>query len=143
MSTFKRSTVLVWSRPAFVGLALTVGMALSPTDGFPDSRDRPSSGIGKAWTTLRVDLPVSQVGFPVGDGAEIATSQCLICHSAGMVLRQPPLTRDEWVAEITKMRNAFGALLPADQIEALASYLWIINGRRTPRSSTRVDGQAN
>ena len=143
MGTFKRNTALVWSLPAFPGIVLTVGLALSPTAVFPDSRERPSSVIGKAWTTLRVDLPVSQTGFPAGDGVEIATSQCLICHSAGMVLRQPPLTRDEWAAEITKMRNAFGALLPADQVEALASYLYKINGRRSSRGPTSVDGQAS
>jgi hypothetical protein len=143
MGTFKRSTGLIWTRAALPGIALTVGLALSPTAVFPDSREGPSRGIGKSWTTLRVDLPVSQTGFPAGDGVEIATSQCLICHSAGMVLRQPPLTRDEWVAEITKMRNAFGALLPADQVDALASYLYKINGRRTSKDPTSVDGQGS
>jgi len=44
------------------------------------------------------------------------------------VLRQPPLTEDEWIGEINKMRNAFGAPLPADQVDALAKYLSSING---------------
>jgi hypothetical protein len=46
-----------------------------------------------------------------------------------MVLRQPPLTQDEWTSEIEKMRNAFGAPLPADQVEPLAKYLHNIVGR--------------
>jgi len=45
-----------------------------------------------------------------------------------MVLRQPPLTEDVWRFEINKMRNAYGAPLPADQVDALARYLHSING---------------
>jgi mono/diheme cytochrome c family protein len=68
-------------------------------------------------------MPVSETTFPPGAGSEIATSQCLICHSAGMILRQPPLTQEQWLAEINKMRAAFGALIPVDQVDALARYL--------------------
>jgi hypothetical protein len=76
---------------------------------------------------VKVDLPVSNASFPAGVGADVANSQCLICHSAGMVLHQPPLTQNVWVSEINKMRNAFGAPLPADQVESLAKYLQSIN----------------
>jgi ABC-type transport system substrate-binding protein len=85
------------------------------------------------WSIVSVNLPTSKTSFPPGDGAEI-TPQCLICHSAGMVLRQPPLTRDQWLGEINKMRSAYGAPLPADQIDRLADYLFRING--APRSNT-------
>ena len=74
--------------------------------------------------------------FIPGDGAEI-TPQCLICHSAGMVLRQPPLTRDQWVGEINKMRSAYGPALPADQVGRLADYLFRING--SPASHTAAN----
>ena len=84
------------------------------------------------WTKVSVELPVSETSFPPGDGAVIANAQCQICHSAGMVLRQPALTQDEWLGEINKMRNAYGAPLPADQVEALARYLVSINGRQSP-----------
>jgi hypothetical protein len=47
------------------------------------------------WAKVSVDLPTSQTLFPPGNGADIANGECLICHSAGMVLRQPPLTQDE------------------------------------------------
>jgi len=75
------------------------------------------------WTTVNVELPVSDEGFPPGNGVEAATSYCLICHSAGMVLRQPPLTRGDWRAEIVKMRSAYGAPIPDDQVGVLADYL--------------------
>ena len=89
-----------------------------------------ASGYSQKWSKVSVDLPVSEAPFPPGNGSDIASDQCLMCHSAGMVLRQPPLTQDEWIGEINKMRNAYGAPLPADQIEALAKYLFGINGRQ-------------
>ncbi|HEY8681869.1 MAG TPA: hypothetical protein VIM06_01750, partial [Rhodanobacter sp.] len=36
--------------------------------------------------SVHVDLPASQDGFPPGPGSELA-GKCLICHSAGMVLK--------------------------------------------------------
>jgi hypothetical protein len=79
------------------------------------------------WSSVSVELPTSETSFPPGDGVEI-TAQCLICHSAGMVLSQPPLTRDQWLGEINKMRSAYGAPLPADQVDRLADYLFRVNG---------------
>ena len=81
------------------------------------------------WAVVKVDLPVSNEIFPSGPGSDVADSQCLICHSAGMVLRQPPLTKEEWRSEIQKMRAAYGALLPADQVDSLSDYLQRIDGR--------------
>jgi mono/diheme cytochrome c family protein len=82
----------------------------------------------RQWAIVRVELPANDENFPPGVGADIAASQCLICHSAGMVLRQPPLTKDEWRAEILKMRSAYGAPLPDDQVDGLSEYLKGING---------------
>jgi cytochrome c5 len=79
---------------------------------------------------VRVELPSSDESFPPGNGAEIANSQCLICHSAGMILTQPPLKKDEWRAEIMKMRTAYGAPIPEDQADGLAQYLKQISGRQ-------------
>jgi hypothetical protein len=59
-----------------------------------------------------------------------------------MVLRQPPLTQDEWTVEINKMRNSFGAPLPADQVQALARYLSSINGRQSQKDPPTVDGRS-
>jgi mono/diheme cytochrome c family protein len=93
--------------------------------GAPVKKDEAS----RQWAIVRVELPASDETFPPGVGADVATSQCLICHSAGMVLRQPPLTKDEWRAEIMKMRSAYGAPLPDDQVDGLAEYLKSIGGK--------------
>lgn len=83
----------------------------------------------RQWAIVKVDLPASDESFPPGVGADIANSQCLICHSAGMILTQPPLKRDEWRAEITKMRTVYGAPILQEQVDGLAEYLTNINGR--------------
>jgi hypothetical protein len=49
--------------------------------------------------------------------------------SRRQLLRQPPLTKEQWRSEILKMRSAYGALLPLDQVDALSEYLQRINGR--------------
>jgi hypothetical protein len=84
----------------------------------------------RPWAIVRVELPASDEPFPSGIGADIATSRCLTCHSAGMVLTQPPLKKDEWRAEIVKMRTAYGAPIPDDQVDGLSQYLTNINGRQ-------------
>jgi mono/diheme cytochrome c family protein len=131
MNTQLRNIALISAVPILLGVALATGLT------WP--RTVVSEPI-QQWTKVSVDLPASQTPFPPGDGAVIANAQCLICHSAGMVLRQPPLTQDEWVVEINKMRNAYGAPLPADQVEALAKYLRSINQRPSPNDPA-VDGR--
>jgi len=95
------------------------------------------------WSVVKVELPVSNAYFPAGDGADVANAQCLICHSAGMVLRQPPLTQKEWIGEINKMRNSYGALIPADQIESLAAYMHKINADESATRGVEVHEQGN
>jgi mono/diheme cytochrome c family protein len=95
----------------------------------------PDSPAGKTpppatWARVSVKLPTSPTLFPPGEGADIANSYCLICHSAGMVLLQPALSQDEWTTEINKMRNAYGAPLPAEKVQALAKYLRTITDAR-------------
>ena len=88
----------------------------------------PAATAPVAWHTLKATLPFGDADFPAGDGAQIATSQCLICHSAGTVLRQPPQSQSQWLAEIRKMRALWGAPIPVDEEQALSRYLARING---------------
>jgi hypothetical protein len=45
-------------------------------------------------------------------GYRIAQEKCGICHSADYINLQPPrMTLTQWTAEMTKMRNAYGAPL--------------------------------
>ena len=96
--------------------------------GTPELQAQSTTPAPVQWTKVSVDLPASDATFPAGDGADVANGYCLMCHSAGMVLRQPPLTQSQWLAEIQKMRAFWGSLLPAEQDAALARYLAHING---------------
>jgi mono/diheme cytochrome c family protein len=142
MNTSLRNIALISTVPVLLAIALAAGLAWPRTVNSEPSAKEAVKGSVPKWAKVSVDLPVSQISFPPGDGSVIANAHCLICHSAGMVLRQPPLTQDEWTVEINKMRNAFGAPLPADQVEALAKYLRSINGQ-SPNRPPEVDGQGS
>lgn len=140
MNTNIRKIALLWTVPVLLVIALAAGLGWPGTSDSQTSAEQSVGGRGQHWSKVGVELPTSETAFPPGDGVDI-TPQCLICHSAGMVLHQPPLTLDEWTSEINKMRNAFGAPLPADQVERLAKYLYRIDGRQSQAGSAVVDGQ--
>jgi mono/diheme cytochrome c family protein len=143
MNTSLRNIVLISAVPLLLRLAFATGLTgPRAVDSAPAVKEAAEGPVQK-WAKVSVELPASQTPFPPGTAAVIANAQCLICHSAGMVLRQPPLTQDEWVGEINKMRNSFGAPLPAEQVEALAKYLHSINGRQSPNGPSAVDGQGS
>jgi hypothetical protein len=73
--------------------------------------------------TVTVDIPTSDRMFPSGPGSDAANGYCLVCHSAGMVLTQPHMNRSAWEAEVNKMRTAYKAPIPEEQVQAIASYL--------------------
>lgn len=79
--------------------------------------------------SVSVSLPASQSVFPAGPGSEL-TGKCLICHSAGMVLKQPKLSEEQWKAEITKMRNVYGAPIETSEINALTAYMTKVNAEQ-------------
>jgi hypothetical protein len=133
MTTSLRNIALISALP-LLGIGLAAGLAWPRTVH--------SAPPVPKWTKVSVEIPASQTPFPPGDGAVIANAQCLICHSAGMVLRQPPLTQEEWLVEINKMRNSYGAPIPADQVEPLARYLHSINAPKTPPGPA-ADGQGS
>jgi mono/diheme cytochrome c family protein len=144
MTTNLRNLTLMRAAPIVFGIALATGLAWSGTPDSTAAVDPAASGPVQKWAKVSVELPAGDTAFPPGNGADIANGQCLICHSAGMVLRQPPLTLDEWTGEINKMRNSFGAPLPAEQVGALAQYLVSINARQqSPKRPSAVDGQGS
>jgi hypothetical protein len=127
----------VWAAPVAVGVvAAIIGSAF-----LPESSAEQAPLVH--FTTVNVSLPPGSGTFPPGPGVEIANAHCVICHSTGMVLRQPPLTFNEWKAVIMKMRNAFGAPIPADQVDALARYLNTVNGRKGGTGPSGVSKEAS
>lgn len=78
--------------------------------------------------SVQVTLPTSKSRFPAGPGAALANGYCLMCHSTGMVYRQPPLSLKDWQTEVAKMRKVFGCPLPEDKVAVLAAYMYRLNG---------------
>jgi cytochrome c5 len=84
------------------------------------------NSVSDGGTTLRsvsVELPDPGRLFPGGDKAEAINNNCLACHSAGMVLTQPHLSRAEWQSEVDKMRNIYKAPIAAEDVVEIVDYL--------------------
>ena len=67
--------------------------------------------------------------FKPGPNAELAQRHCVACHSADYVYMQPPLSRAQWTAEVTKMQKAFAAPIPDADVTPLVDYLMTQNGK--------------
>ncbi|MEJ1978214.1 MAG: hypothetical protein WDN49_20930 [Acetobacteraceae bacterium] len=67
--------------------------------------------------------PTSDRMFPGGTAADAINANCLTCHSAGMVLNQPLLTRASWQDEVSKMRLTYKAPIDAEAVPAIVDYL--------------------
>ena len=72
--------------------------------------------------SLSVDFPQSDRMF-TGQGADALNNNCLACHSAGMVLNQPALTKAAWQAEVNKMIQIYKAPIAAADVTAIVDYL--------------------
>src|SRR6201993_3497871 len=67
--------------------------------------------------SVRVDLPDEERMF-TGPGADAINNNCLACHSAGMVLDQPALSKQAWTAEVHKMINNYKAPIAPEDVGA-------------------------
>jgi len=80
------------------------------------------SAGGVTLRSVNVDFPDSDRRFE-GPGADVVNNNCLACHSAGMVLTQPRLSRAVWQGEVEKMRNTYKAPVEAADVPAIVDYL--------------------
>ena len=72
--------------------------------------------------SVSVDLPFGDRMFPDGPGADVVNSSCLACHSAGMELNQPALSKAQWRTEVEKMRTAFKAPVDPNDVDTIVDY---------------------
>jgi hypothetical protein len=86
----------------------------------------PVAALAEQKITLKsvsVDLPFGDRMFPDGPGADAVNSNCLACHSAGMVLDQPALSKAQWRTEVEKMRTAYKAPIDPKDVDTIVDYL--------------------
>jgi hypothetical protein len=110
-----------------LGATLILGRQVSANDsraGAPAAVALNSvSGGGTTLWSVNVEFPDPGRLFPGGEKAEAINNNCLACHSAGMVLTQPYLSRAEWQSEVDKMRNIYKAPIAAEDVTAIVDYL--------------------
>jgi cytochrome c5 len=68
--------------------------------------------------------------FPDGQGSDAINNNCLACHSAGMVLNQPTMSREAWTSEIKKMINNYKAPIAPEDVGAIIEYLVSLKGAK-------------
>ncbi len=71
----------------------------------PHAAPAMAEAAGVKLRSVGFDLPTSDRALPLGPGAELIANNCQSCHSPGMILNQPALTRAEWTGEVTKMMH--------------------------------------
>ena len=107
-------------------LATLIGSAAQSPSAQPATATSAPSSVSVGGVTLRsisVVLPESQRTFAGGETAEAINKECLICHSAGMVLTQPQMSLAQWKAEEEKMRSAYDAPIDPKDDDVIADYL--------------------
>ena len=101
--------------------AVILCMALAP----------PAAGAAAPFElkSVTVTLPSSDQLFPASPGSDQINSNCLACHSAGMVLNQPALSKEAWTAEVNKMIGIYKAPVAAQDVGAIVEYLARMQGK--------------
>ena len=85
MTAIRKALLGAIGLAALAVLGLTVGAAEPPPTTV--------TAAGVTLTSVSVVWPGSASVFPTGPGSMQTNANCLTCHSAGMVLNQPSLTK--------------------------------------------------
>jgi hypothetical protein len=101
------------------------GASLVLSAAWPAAAAEPTivTGAGMTLYSISAHFPDPGRFFPGGDRADVVNNNCLLCHSADMVLTQPKLSSAEWQAEVDKMRNTYKAPIAASDVPAIVDYL--------------------
>ncbi len=89
----------------------------------PTAPKATAEAAGVRLRSVGFELPVAGRSFAPGGGADQISANCMSCHTPGMILNQPALTRAEWAGEVAKMVKVYKAPVEAADIPAIVSYL--------------------
>jgi len=115
LPSLRRSTVLL--------IVAAIVLCIPPANAL--SKRAPGPVI--KLTSQTITLPFGDRTFEGDRWAKVANTRCLLCHSKGMIDKQPPLSPDAWKKEILKMRSAYGCPLRDDQIDGLVNFISQVN----------------
>ena len=91
----------------------------------------PKAAVEAAGIRLRsvgFEFPSEGRAFPPGPGHNVMADNCMSCHTPGMILKQPALTRADWAGEVTKMVKIYHAPVDEADIPATVTYRASIKG---------------
>jgi hypothetical protein len=113
-------------QPAGDAVAPAAGEKKSPADAPGRTGPAPQTAAPGTVRTLR--LPELDPDLPDRPGRETVIVLCGACHTTRYITIQPPLSRETWIAEITKMQKTFGAPIPEDKTAEILNYLLAVRG---------------
>jgi hypothetical protein len=121
---------------AITSTAIVAGLAISIGHGgllSPVATSRAASADSAlVLKSVSVQLPTGDRTFPDGPGADAINNNCLVCHSAGMVLNQPAMSETAWAGEVQKMRSVYKAPVSDQDAAAIVAYLTRLKGAGAP-----------
>ena len=97
----------------------------------PSARASTGAGVAEKGTVRTMRLPEFEPELPEGKARNTVVVVCGTCHSTRYIMIQPPLPRETWVAEVTKMQKTYGAPVPPDKVEEIVDYLVAVRGPRS------------
>jgi mono/diheme cytochrome c family protein len=74
-------------------------------------------------------MPHDEPVFPPGAGRDEFVTACVVCHSPRYITMQPQFSRTEWLGEVKKMKDVYGAHISDEQVLKITAYLVSINGK--------------
>jgi len=78
---------------------------------------------GVKLRSVGFEIPTAGRAFPPGPNLEAMTTNCMSCHTPGMILNQPKLTAAEWTGEVNKMIRVYKAPVEEADVPAIVAYL--------------------
>ena len=88
----------------------------------------PASHAAKSGNIVSITLPKETAAFKQGKGVNVANAFYTVCHSADDIYMQPSLTKQQWEAEVVKMKKVYGCLIKDEDIPTVVSYLMSPDG---------------
>lgn len=123
----RRLNVLLLAALALALTAMPAVVLLWPRSTVPAAHS--VSGGGFTLVSTEVALPGDDATFPSGAGSELLAANCTSCHSASMILNQPPLKPEQWQAMVKKMREVYKAPIAERDVSTLVDSLVALGAR--------------
>jgi mono/diheme cytochrome c family protein len=81
-------------------------------------------GAGVALATAPVPSPEETIQLKAGEGRDLTTGRCILCHSLEYIpANAPAMDRAGWQKTVQKMREKFGAPITDDEAKTIVDYL--------------------